>query len=391
MALGVDPASSTAPTAQQIISDLLSGSDSTKNSPRGFFSFNYTKRLENSALSVIEKIWADSTIENRTRMWKRLHEFATAHGLDVATQLDWVIPLYCEHTFRESRTLPSTRLTYAKHLSAIATRLSQVVPITRMYMSGLRSLGANRPQNQAPAMWPQHVFLFARAALRVPNVGERLYTAIFFMWKTASRFDDVSRLTSSQIHKVDNSTLVIDWSNRTKSMRLNPNRSDTFVLLVNEPSLPEPVLRVIQNELPRLGQLLQHTVTWFDKWMKRVQEATAEIASKHYTAHSFKAGSVSMLAELATSGHIAPSTVSLMAKHQLNDPTSIAMTTLVYIRDPLVKAKLNESGKATSLLMWAISEAQEVEAQQAPAPELQVEQEEQVPEDPLADLLDLNQ
>lgn len=346
-----------APTAQQIIHKLLSGESLTTVSRRGFLTFNYAKNLETSVMKTISKIWAESTLNNRNRLWTRLNEFAATHKLDLSTNLDWVIPMYCEHTARESSTIASTRLTYAKSFAAIATRLSTQVPITRMYMSGLRSFGADRPTAQAPAMWPQHVFEFALRALTVPVVGARLYTTIFIMWKTASRFDEVARLTSKQLTFMDNnSTIIIDWSNRTKSSRLDPNRHDTFIKLAHLPQLPAPVITALQTELPRLAQLMSHTDSWFNKWLHKAQATSTFGTARPYSGHSFKAGSVQMLSELAVAGHISMPTISLLAKHKVDNVNGISTTTLRYIRDPNIKASLNESYTATSLMPWVQEE-----------------------------------
>ena len=375
-ALGPDRHSSTAdvPTAQQIIHKLLSGESLTSTSRRGFLTFNYAKNLETSVMAMISKIWADSTLNNRNRLWTRLNEFAATHNFDLSTNLDWIIPMYCEHTARESSTIPATRLTYAKSFAAIATRLSTQVPITRMYMSGLRANGADRPTAQAPAMWPDHVFEFALRALTVPVVGTRLYATIFIMWKTASRFDEVARLTSKQLTFLDNnSTIVIDWSNRTKSSRLDPNRHDTFIKLAHLPQLPAPVITALQTELPRPSQLMVHTDSWFNKWLHKAQATATFGSAKQYTGHSIKAGAVQVLSEMAISGHISMPTISLLAKHKVDNVNGIASTTLRYIRDPTTKASLNESYTATSLMPWIQEEDLQTAANLPPV--------EEVPED----------
>lgn len=368
---GRGPPPLSAPSAADMIHLVIGNTTSAKKLRLKSLRFNYLDSLNNSVIDTVTKMWAASTVDSRNRLWMRLTEFATAQKVDMATSLDWLIPLFCEHTCRESKTLPSSRLTYAKHLVAIASRLSIPAPITRMYMSGLQASGAARPTHQAPAMDMMTVEILALAALQVPGEGERLYTLIYIMWKTASRFDEVSRLTQARITIIDYTTLLIDWSDQTKSSRQDPNRHDTWIKLVELTGIPQEVLRTIRKTLPKESQLLNHTVTWFDKWMVKA------LKSDKFSAHSIKAGSVSVLAELAASGHIPLQLVSLLAKHKMHEPLPIAKTTLIYIRDPLIKATLNESEKATALIPWLVTPKAAEQALSQATPAMALSQQEE--------------
>ena len=353
------------PNAQQIVERMLqkeensSTSDSNRLQKR-FLSFNYDHHLEEAVFSVVKQMWKEeSTLQSRRSLWKRFEEFAKVRRYNLNFQMDFAITTFCENLRKHNKSIMnSTLLTYTKALSAIARRLSIQVPITRMYQVGLRALGADRPQQQAKAITFQHLQLVVKEALEHQKVQlrDQLYTLIYLMWKTASRFDEVHLLQSNQIIIESETEIVIDWSNRTKSTRLDSNRPDTWISVVERDGIPRIVRQVLEN-LHLHSMLFLYSTTWFDKWLK-----TLPPPLNQYSAHSFKAGAVTMLAHMAEFGHIKPRTVSLMAKHKVDNYDLLPSTTLRYIRDVVTKAHLNESSTATKLMPWS----REIDYQQLP-------------------------
>jgi integrase len=305
------------PTAQAIVERMLQKEETNKLQKR-FLSFNYDHHLEEAVFSVVTKMWKeDSTLQSRKNLWKRFLEFVEVRKYNINTQMDFAITTFCENLRKNNKhILNSTLLTYSKNLTAIARRLSMEVPISRMYQVGLRSMGADRPQNQAQAISFQHLKEVAEHSLRHPleRVRKQLYTVIYLMWKTCSRFDEVHLLQKSQITITSNTELIIDWSNRTKSSRLNSNRPDTWISVQEANGFPQIITEVLNN-LHRHSMLFMYSTTWFDKWLKTLPPPLSR-----YSAHSFKAGAAAMLAQMVQFGHIKPHTVSLMAKHKTDHP-----------------------------------------------------------------------
>ena len=275
-ALGLDPPSSLASVSSVVHRLLTKAPPPTRSSQQRFLNMSYMHHLENRVHSVISNMWADSTTSNRQYLWARFTAFAESRNLNLELQMDWSISLFIEHCLKENKNmLKSTQLQYAKDLAAIASRLQLSVPITRMYMSGLRASGALVPQNQAPPIkFPQLVRLI-RASLTVQgkegeHLPQRLYTQLFFMWKTASRFDEVQRLESRQLQVINNNEILINWADKTKATRADPFRNDTVTILRHTNGIPQIVLDVINNKLRPGQELLPYLVNWFDRWIKKV-------------------------------------------------------------------------------------------------------------------------
>lgn len=373
--LGAAPRS--LPTVASIVTKVLLQKPETNQQQQRFLSFNYLHHLEKTALETISKLWADSTVENRRNLWTRFLDFTKANKLQVQDQhqMDWAIVMFLEHLKRlNPEILPSSLLTYAKNLAAIASRLTMVVPITRMYQSGLRASGALIPQAQAPPLpWRPHLEQLARKALAHQSRNQedmlnlRLYSLLFIMVKTCSRFDEVQRLTRQQMKVLDDKELFIDWKDQTKSTRSDPNREDTKVVLRHDVGLPKELLEVLDKW--RWNSLLPYNVTWFDKWMDL---SLGELQGKNaagtdigrtklkFSAHSIKAAVVTHLARCFKDGKLSGEQVSIMAKHSLQESSrmeGISRQTLRYIRDPVLVARMNGTDRTSAMIPWVISEA----------------------------------
>lgn len=319
-------------------------------SPKPLFSMNYNHHLQEAVYKVIEKMWAeDTTLKDRRYLWARFVEFCRKRKVNMEVEMDAAIVAFCENCKKYNKqVMKSSRLQYSKSLAAIARRLNFNVPITRMYQSGLRATGALQPEKQAKAITFPHLNLLLQQALHHPKerIRAQLYTCLYLMWKTCSRFDEVHRLSSNQIQIKSNKELIIDWNSKTKSTRADPHRPDSVISLVEEDGIPQLVLNTLRD-LHLHTMLFIHTTNWFDLWVKSLPTPLDQ-----YSAHSIKAGAVTLLGHAATFNHIQSHTISLMAKHKVSHPDLLPATTLRYIRDNEVKARLNESAKATSLLPW---------------------------------------
>ena len=365
------------PTVASIVNNLLLPPEKTKQQQPRSLNFNYVNQLEKSALVTISKLWADTTIENRRNTWGRFLEFTRKHKFPIQQQqqMDWAIVMFCEHLKRlNPKLLPSSQLTYGKTLAAVASRLTMVVPITRMYLSGLRASGALIPQEQAPALpFRPHLARLAEESLKLQlrnaspeqKLPERLHTLLFLMVKTCSRFDEVQRLTRKQLKVLNENEILIDWEDKTKSTRMDPNREDTKVILRHPPGIPTTVNLILDQW--NWPTLLPYNVTWFSNWMN---EALGDLQSKNanleplaptsrtkgnYTAHSIKAMVVTYLTRQWKEGNVQGSTVSLMAKHSLQESSrmeGVSRQTLRYVRDPELIARANGSPEATALIPW---------------------------------------
>ena len=360
-ALGLVPPS--VPTAEEIVTNMLTQEQpqpfqslTEKSRPR-FLNMNYDHHLQKSVISVIQEMWADSTRSNRRSLWTRFESFCKARSLRLVEQMDFAIPMFCEHCKKVNKHIkPSSRYQYSKDLAAIAGRLSVLdLRTTRMYQRGLQALGACIPQDQAPAVTHDHMKEIVQHALnyRQQFMRKTLYTVIYMMYKTASRYDEVHNLCSSQVTVINNKEIVIDWSNRTKSTRTrNQFRADNAINVYGENSHPQIVLETL-NDLPHRTTLCNWTTTRFDKWLKTLPQPLPK-----YSAHSFKAFAVTILAQMAVHKLIPPYMVVVMAKRKIDHPDLLPATTNRYFRSlgpyssVQLRAELNNTRVPTNLLKW---------------------------------------
>lgn len=367
------------PTAASIVHRILQRPLNRKQQQQLPSNSSYVQKLEASAMIIISQLWADSTVEKRCNVWNRFLLFTSEHKFRIERQqeMDWAIVMFLEHVKQENPDLKaSTVLSYAKDLAAIASRLTLQVPITRMYQSGLRATGALIPQEQAPPLpFRPHLLRLAKESLKYTSranhslLGKRLYTLLFLMVKTCSRFDEVQRLQRSQIKVLNDQELFIDWADRTKSTRSDPNREDTKVIVHHGPGIPPEVLEVLDKW--EWHTLLSYNVEWFNKWLNTAlgdlqgmnalrQPLTETKTTKTtYSAHSIKAAVVTHLTRMWHQGLISGTHVSMIAKHAVEESSrmdGVSRQTLRYVRDPVLVARMSKSDQSTSLIPWVLPE-----------------------------------
>jgi hypothetical protein len=259
-------------------------------------------------------------------------------------------------------TLPSTRLKYNSCITAVAKRLGQTTPIADMYKGGLRRSGALLPTRQAPPISPDHARQLAEHLLVHDRFSHRAYTAIWIAFLTASRWDEVSRLTGDQILLERPDTfiggpttgsalalrrIIVSWRDRTKTTQADPFRPDSWTVIQRPDQFPAPVLRTLAEITGNpLEALCPRTTVWLQKAMR----SAFPTQDPPYSAHSIKAGALAILAEAWQHGHISPTLLSQVAKHKTQHP--ISTTTLRYVRDQVTTALALGSQDATILLPW---------------------------------------
>jgi hypothetical protein len=282
--------------------------------------------LEDATLSVARQALATTTWEMRHGLFRRfLQAEPSLQHEDVGTQLAMFV--------QSQQVMLSSRLTYAKTLSAIATSLGWEVPMLRLYMAGLRKQGAEAPTHQATPM-PRELMRRIVAATQDPLTK----VALFLAWKTASRWADILALTKESFVQLTSSQLVIEWS-RTKTTSqgdFNPWR-----------------WTVVHDESP---------MSWLTKAVRhlRSHQSLTSIPTEQvprllqrfggdYTAHSIKRGAVDHLVHEAVAGRLDQQLIPLLAKHQ-NVASQFPATTLRYVGDKVALALMLGSQKATILL-----------------------------------------
>ena len=256
--------------------------------------------------------------------------------------MDYALAMFVEST--RSTTALSSRLKYSLDLSAIATRLGHSqLPLTRMYQGGLRASGALIPTEQATPITLEQLRHLQQQAPQ-QRQGDRLYTALFLLWKSASRWDEISRLSGNQVVRVSPEEIVLSWRDKTKASRSDPHRPDSQVAVRHLPAIPAIVIQTLTDLKPQ-EMLWPHTTEWFVKWVQ------AELPGSGLTAHSFKSAALTLITQGVIERNLPRELIPLIAKHKTATP-ALPATTLRYIRDEGLKADLLGTAQVTVLLPW---------------------------------------
>lgn len=307
-------------------------------------SFTPVGLTEHALRQVISRMWADNTWLHRASEWRRVVDFCTRNNFDMATSLDYVVALAAEH--RRKTALPSSRLSYVSGMISVAGRMGISMPISRMYQSGLRHSGALVPQHQAPAVSLDQLRRLRDEALTQRN-GEQLCAALFLMWKSASRADEVLRLTGDQILQVTRRRVVIYWGGKTKTTIEDPFRPDLYAIVEHNPELPPYVFQACSRMMGNPEcYLLQRTTASLNKFLAEA------LPDAGITCHSIKAGAVDFLMGLVAQKRLEEKYVCLLSKHQTPGATMIKSVTAGYARNKVTLAEVVGTNTASVLLPW---------------------------------------
>lgn len=294
------------------------------------------QQLQQQAMKTMRNIWANSTWANRASLVHRLERFRKddpmlAERTDNA--LDWSIVLFVEST----QTIASSKLTYVKHLLALYRRQEHQLPICSIYATALRGLGSVPMHQARPALHTNIDRMLMRAAAE----STRLQTAIFIAWKTASRWDEISRLTKESFILVTEKEIIVEWMNNTKTTRLDPWRSSTWTVIAH----PAPMTQYVEviNSLQPEETLTPFSTTQFVDWMQK------DLSTRHLSAQSIKRGALTLLVQFVLAGQLDIALVPRMAKHKMVID-ALPATTFRYLDDKVSLARLMKTQDASICL-----------------------------------------
>ena len=273
------------------------------------------------ALQVINNMWAASTWASRISIWNRWSSFQAEAGLRSPVGLQMA-------AFVESTSVSvQSRLTYAKALSAIASRMELHVPQLAMYCTGLRAMGALIPIHQATPATRDQVWSLTQ---ELSGQNPQLALGLFLAWKTASRWDDIFNLTKDRLILVTNSEIIIAWGQATKGSRLMPYRTSAWTVIHDFTSM-EWAVKLIES-LPPLSRIVTTTTDQLDRYLHAN-------TNPRLTAHSFKRGALSTLLEHVVSGDLDIRFISLMGKHK-TDHEELPASTIRYLTGSATECQL---------------------------------------------------
>jgi hypothetical protein len=328
---------------QQLIQRILLSHLSTRNNNRNNNSNNQpvstaaeTHPILDRAADTIRNIWATSTWSARAHLWQRLNQYATQHQIQH-------LPLGVQamaFVSNNTHLTPQTQYTYAKTFRALASRFAMTTPVLDLYIAALRAAGSTIPTEQAvPATRQQVIFLITKAM----EVDKRLAAALYILWKSAARWDDVKNLTKESLIHNSNNKLVIEWG-QTKTSRGQPFRVSGWTVIqeIEFPIMVQETARTFA-QLQENEHLYPVQTHMFVRWIRQFQQ------TQDLTAHSFKRGAIGVLVQQAALGNVEPRLITVLAKHK--DPLhDFPVSTLRYAPNKVQLAEMLGTQHATKLL-----------------------------------------
>ncbi len=293
--------------------------------------------LQAQAIVNMRNIWANSTWSQRISLQDRLQEFRRAHNLDSDSSdlaLDWSIILFVQST----QTIPSSKLTYLKSLAALYRRQDHELPLCSLLSTALGALSTIPIRQALPATEAAVDRMLIRAAA---DGDPHLQLAIFIMFKTASRVDEVFRLTREQFIINTPEEIIVEWLNKTKTTRLNPWRTSSWVVIHHH--APMTHFNEIINELTSEHELMDWSTSQFTSWMEK-DPATATLSGQ-----SLKRGALTILSHMVIGGQLDITIIPRLAKHKVEFDV-LPATTLRYLDDRAALARMMKTQEATRLI-----------------------------------------
>lgn len=190
---------------------------------------------------------------------------------------------------------------------------------------------------------------------------ELLQAGIWLAFKTASRWDEMTTLTRSDILYLNHSEMCIAFW-RTKARQ--DNRADHFVIVAdNQQQQLTWFRRIIAKHVPSAAHEQPIWEAWsteaiddyLREWPVEMHDQLQTLHSRQnirarYTAHSIKAGALQLGIKAVAEKKITPQQLSALAKHQHPLGQIIAPMTVGYIRDAVLVARATGSADVTVLL-----------------------------------------
>lgn len=267
---------------------------------------------------------AVNTLQNARRLALRYQKWATDSNISLV--LIWEERTWVQYARQllASGLLPSTIDNYTRVFTQLTT-WRDVSPVT-ILLRQLRNAGSLVTTHQATPL--------AKEALQHPCLGNHRLQ-FWLAWKTASRWDDISHLTTASFTIVSPGELHVDWERHTKSSKADPHRPSRYTVIVGDMTVElSSWVATLTDPIPWL------TTAQASALLKKVDPA--------YSAHSIKRGATTLLTDAVSAGILTFPILSRLAKHA--EPDGPSKTTLRYMGNPRAMARALETWKATALL-----------------------------------------
>ncbi|KAK7195574.1 hypothetical protein NESM_000486000 [Novymonas esmeraldas] len=166
-----------------------------------------------------EGLWTTRTWKQMESLWTRLHAYAAQRALPISDQTATLF-------VHDLDVAPTTKVGYANQLANLFRKMGLPSEVLRTYAQSQRGLGGARPANLAPPIPRAALVAIAEAQ------PDRLRVAMLLAWKTASRWDDIARVTKRSLLSVREDQIIVDFGSATKTSRARPFRPEMPVVVL---------------------------------------------------------------------------------------------------------------------------------------------------------------
>lgn len=263
---------------------------------------------------IIRGTWAKSTIDNRRSIFQRYLDWLAIHRRALS---DNNAALFIVST----GTAVQGQHQYCKDIMAILNRMKIGTDILSMYGAGLRARGALVALQQDTPLSKDQIRIL------IGTLTPREAMAVRLAWKTASRWDEISRLTRTSIILVTSTEVIIDWMRDTKMTRQDPYRAARYTVVAGDWTAE------IAEELKRMAASASIT----NLATSGIREKIQQLFGPSYGAHSIKHGAMAHLAKKTAAGILNAIDLSRIAKHKISG--ELPAHTVRYVQDRIAMAR----------------------------------------------------
>jgi len=191
-----------------------------------------------------------------------------------------------------------------------------------------------------------------------------LQTVLYLMFKAASRWDEVGRLTRSQILIMEErEMLLVQWRNTTKGSREDPHHPRFLTILSwsggssTKPSKEVMEFLAMMKPSQKMSDFVpQSQVQSYlgaiktEEEEKDYLEALGVPVRDHLSLHSMKKAGLRQVGLAVAEGKVDASLLALLAKHKDQVPTILPSITARYLTDKVNLGLIHGTQKATELI-----------------------------------------
>lgn len=258
--------------------------------------------LESQLEQTISKIWSHTTWKQYSSLWRRFLLFIELTGEDELSVGDHAAALFvCA-----LEVSIQTKHTYARNFITIFRKLGWPHVELSLLDLAMKSQGALIPMHQARPMTKRDVDLIFRSIERPYNF------LVLLAWKTASRWDEITRLTKESFLPTDRmDEILIYFGTDTKTSKGKPFRPDMYAVIRGEHT---DTLRSFLNPYLRQARANEPLFPFPTAKIRDILEAW------NFSAHSMKRGAILHLLHVLPEGSPHLHLLPLLAKHAPHHP-----------------------------------------------------------------------